>query len=456
LSGYLLVVLAMISTCVTTMSAWRFGLCCMAGWGYFHGILKAHYVGSGGHFIFDAATIGLYLGFLISKPKEYEWDRVCIVKPWVYLLIGWNLFMALVPVQHYLIQIVGLRGNIFWHPMILVGAMMDRQALKALAYTLSGLNLAALGFGLAEFFIGVDAFVPQNEATEIVFNSVDIAGGHMRIPSIFMNAHSYGGTMVGSMPWLIGELAAQFETNERNKRGKILLTLGMVSACIGVFMAGPKTPIIFLGVIVGYLAISGKMNRALLLAMCLLGLVVGFVITQSERFQRYSELADVDQVIFRLGYSLNLGFFETIEKYPMGYGMGSGGTSIPFFLQHLLTDRIWIENEWARIILEQGVVGLILLTAFFAWLATKRFAKDLPNLLLKGLLRFFSIALFATSFVGVGLFSSLPGTAMFLLGIGYCLSKNESLFKLNPSMEVRKSGWLDSSLPAYQRGLARL
>ncbi len=240
MNGLILCLLAF-GTCLgATVPNWRYGLCIFTGWGYFFGILKAHYVQSQGHFIFDAATLGFFGGLVLNMPPAGERQRYSRLLPWFVLLISWPIFIALIPIQHYLVQLVGLRGNIFWLPMLLVGCLMDKKGIGYFSITLSVLNLISFLFALGEYFLGVEVFVPENDVTKIVYNSVDIAGGHKRIPSIFVNAHSYGGTMVTTLPWLIGPILDKEGGQNFRLVKKIILMQGIFCALLGCFYCGPS------------------------------------------------------------------------------------------------------------------------------------------------------------------------------------------------------------------------
>src|SRR5207249_8901506 len=97
-------------------------------------------------------------------------------------------------------------------------------------------------------------------------------------------------------------------------------------------------------------------------------LVVAWVVAKDTRLQRFTTLADTDMVAQRVGISVNSSLLDVLTKYPMGNGLGGGGTSIPYFLQERLHDPVLIENEYGRILIEQGVLGLIMWIAFIVWL----------------------------------------------------------------------------------------
>lgn len=455
MSGLLLCFLAFVSCVLLGFANWRFSLVCMMGWGYFFGILKAHYVASWGHFIFDSATIGFYASFLVHWPSSRErakWEKIV---PWTTALLAWPVFMTLIPLQHYLVQIVGLRGNIFWIPMLLVGCMLDTSGRSLLSYTLAVLNLVAFLFAVAEYFLGVEVFVPENDVTKIVYMSNDIAGGQLRIPSIFANAHSYAGGMVASMPWILGEIFRRQKITGGKLAGSLILFSGLIVALLGVFMAGPRQPVVVLGLTILLVVITGRVNLYLVFAVIMVGAVAGFIVAQDERFQRFTELQDIDKVTERVAGSVNLTTLEVILDYPLGNGMGSGGTSLPFFVQQYLTQAVIMENEYARVILEQGLPGFFIFAGFAVWVATRRINRADPDYSCKALLWAYVVTLFVTAPIGIGLMSMVPVTAMLFLGAGYLVAPSLGQ-TASQSIDRGASNFRAKGLPAYQRGLARI
>jgi hypothetical protein len=457
MSGAILCVLAFLSCVGFSLANWRYGLCLLIAWGYFFGILKAHYVASWGHFIFDAATLGFYAGVFFNWPKLEERQRWRIILPWVTLLVAWPLFMALIPIQHYLVQLVGLRGNMFWVPMLLVGCMLDSPGRILLTYTLASLNIIAFGFSVAEYVLGVEVFVPDNEVTQIVMNSSDVAGGSKRIPSIFANAHSYAGTMVATIPWIIGELLYKRQTDMLGAFGAPILVFGLIAALLGIFIAGPRLPVVILFLLIVLTVFSGRVNLRFVGITVVIGTIVAYFVSQDERMQRFTQLQNFDLVAERVRMSLNMGFFDVLLEYPMGNGMGAGGTSLPFFIEQLLTSKVMMENEYARILLEQGLPGLLFFLAFAAWFATRQIQKNDPARMSKTLLWFITGITFSTAFIGTGMMSSIPGTAMLLLGLGYCVTPSIASAGLkHGDKNYRQAISMGrSATPAYQRGLAR-
>jgi hypothetical protein len=155
---------------------------------------------------------------------------------------------------------------------------------------------------------------------------------------------------------------------------------------------------------------------------------IGWTVSSEERLQRFLTLNNVDFVSERVQWSVNENIFELLAEYPMGNGLGGGGTSIPYFLQGRLIPPIYfIENEYVRIVLEQGVFGLCLWAAFIAWALTRvsRGRSD-PWLLGRRLIRVVCVSFFATGMIGIGLLTSIPGTALLLMSVGWIAVRRPS------------------------------
>jgi hypothetical protein len=427
-------------------------------WGYSFGILKAYTFESFGHFIFDFATVGFYSGLIVSNTFKNSEKRIQKVVHWVYWLVGWPVIVALIPMQHYLVQIIGLRGNIFWIPMLLVGAILDFRCIRLVALCISFLNIFAFLVALAEYVIGVDKIFPENEATKIVLHSNDIAGGHHRIPSTFTNAHTYAAAMVSSIPWILMHLFRS-KNNDRSWI-KIIEYCGILVAVLGVFVAGPKTPAVLLFLMLGLTLLFGRIGLQGILALVLIGSISAYFINTNERFQRFTEVSDLDGVVKRMEVSVNSSFLDILLDNPVGDGMGSGGTSLPGFAQNLLTTyegRKYLENEYSRVILEQGWVGLAIFLSFAVWII--RIKPNPKSDMSLGRVCFWVLAIlnFSIAWMGIGMMSVVPGTALFFMGIGLtalrCLPDENQRFPNRDSIIYLKYNDL-GYLPAYQRGLA--
>jgi hypothetical protein len=400
------------------------GLGAVLSVGYLYGVVRANFLDGATYFVFDCAVLGLYLarlGSVLGGTASESLQALQPLRRWTWALLGWTAIMSLLPLQHVLIQLVGLRGNAFLLPFLLLGGALRRLEARQLSLWVAALNHVACAFALAEFFMGVPALYPRNQVTELIYRSGDVAGGAFRIPACFANAHSYGGTMVTTLPWLIGAwVQPRVPWWQR-----LLLASGIAAAMAGAFMSAARTIMAQLVAVLLVTTLSGKLRGGLWLGWIILLGGIAHIVSGEERLQRFTTLQDTEFVTTRLQGSVNLDFLELLRQYPLGNGMGAGGTSIPYFLQHLLSERIGLENEYCRIMLEQGIPGLVLWLAFVVWCAahppTER--RD-PWYLGKRLLWVLGLLGFGLALTGTGLMTAIPQSPMFFLGLGFALTRH--------------------------------
>ena len=394
------------------------GLVAVLGVGYVYGITRANVPETFSHFIFDAGVLGLYATQLFRRLEPHEDFAVEPLRPWLECLIAWCLVVFLIPIQPVWVQVVGLRGNIFFLPFILLGARLDGNDRYRLALWLAGLNLFAFAFAGSEYFLGLERFFPHNQVTDLIYKSKDLLGyTQYRIPSSFANAHSYGGTMVVGLPLLLGALIQKHKTALQTQ----LLVAGVMAALLGVLMWGARTHFVVCSILILVATFSLRSRFAYAFGWLFLLGCVGWLVSGEQRLQRFMELKDTDLVVERISGSVsNMNFFEIASEYPFGNGLGGGGTSMPYFLQGLITNPVGIENEYARIVLEQGIPGLLIWMMFILWLLTRRDEiRDNPWQLGRRLAWVVSASLFAAAMTGTGLLTSVPQSCLFLLLVGW-------------------------------------
>jgi len=390
------------------------GLVVLLFWGYFFGILRANLLSTFTYFVFDAALLGFYLsqqGLLTGSEK-----RSSAVRMWAWLLMLWPAVLMLMPFQPFLVSMVGLRGAILFIPMLLAGSRLRGNDLRQLTYGFAALNLIALAFAGAEYSMGVPRFFPVNAATAIIYGSTDVAGGFFRIPATFANAHLYGGTMASSVPYLI----AGWEYAE-TRRTRWFILLGIAAALLGVLLSATRLNFVICGGLIKVTVLNGRMPTRKRLVIALLILAVAGVALRNVRFQRFKTLSDTDYVEDRISGSVNRSFFEILVEYPMGNGLGGGGTSIPYFLAGQVRNPIAMENEYARIVSEQGIIGLVLWLGFVGWFLSRFrsvFARG-PWATCRRLVWCLSLLGLGTGAIGMGMLTAVPDTAILLLGIGW-------------------------------------
>jgi hypothetical protein len=423
------------------------GLVAVLGVGYAYGITRANVPETYSHFIFDAGVVGLYASQLFRRLSLLEKFKVGNLRPWLEFLVAWPLLLFLIPIQDLLIQFVGLRGNIFLLPFILFGARLDADNRYRLALWIAGFNLMAFVFAGTEYFIGIERFFPHNHVTELIYTSHDLVGHTAyRIPATFVNAHAYGGTMAMGLPLLLGAAIQRHKSNLQFQ----WLVLGIVAALVGVLMSAARTQFLVAAalIIVTMFALRSKVSHAVGWLILLGG--IGWMVSGEQRLQRFMELRDTDYVAERIATSVNMNFIEIAAKYPMGNGLGGGGSSIPYFLQGRIVNPVAMENEYARIMLEQGIPGLLIWMAFIVWLLARRDQDRHDSWYLgRRLAKVACAMLFVVGLTGIGLLTSIPQTSLFLLLVGWVGARQP---RTELAVAAPRFSGIESQAPAQQYG----
>lgn len=391
------------------------GLSALMSVGYVSGVIRANYLGVYTTFMFDAAVLGFYLVLITSHSAAVSAALRTRGGSFLGILIVWPMILAVVPVNDLFVQIVSLRGHIWYLPMLLVGLLISQRELDRFARWLAGLNLMALAGAIYIYRNGIEALFPENAITELMYRSRDIGGGHHRIPSFFLNAHQYGGVMSVTIPLMLELLL-------RPKAGKwdrLIALAGLAAALLGILMCGARSPVIHLvGALGIYWLITGLQPRVTLVVLALVGTGAVLSLT-NERFQRATTVADTESVALRIYGSMNESFLELLGEYPLGNGLGCS-SSIPYFLQHLAPRQIEIENEYGRMVAELGWPGLLMWLAFLVWLlgTPPRFRVDDPGSNTVALSYSLLLGAWGTAFMGTGILMSVPGTSLMMVLMG--------------------------------------
>jgi hypothetical protein len=396
--------------------------------GYGYGILRGNIQQTASHFIYDAGAFGLYLALLTASLSPLAKCRLRPLMPWFLCLIGWPILLFFVPAQDPLVQLVGLRGNIFFLPFLLVGAIMDSRQYRELARAMAILNAVALVLAIAEVVFGLERFFAAADPVNLtIFRSNDVVyggTGHYRIPACFVSSAAYATTMVATLPLLIGGLVQ--ESRQSRWRYPIAGAIGL--AAIGVFLSGSRSavaPLVILGIFGALPRGQRDVSRGLWIRLTV---IVAAVVAVTPRMQRFVTLEDTDYVARRIHGSINPNFITLAVDYPMGNGLGGGGTSLPYFLQDRVQDPVVLENEYARLMAELGVPGLALWLGFIIWLAMRPPGRRTsPWYKGKSLARLFCLMSFATAPLGLGMLDAIPSTELLLMLAGWFAAPEPSM-----------------------------
>ena len=411
----------------------KHGLLALLGIGYVYGILRANFPDVWTYLMFDAGVVGLYAAQLWRPAALEQRRRVHDLRLWMLALMAWPalLFIAF-PTNTPLVELVGLRAQIFLLPFLFFGARLSSDDLSDMTLVLAVFNFVAVAVGVVEFFVGIEPFYPMNEVTEIIYKSKDLVGrtAH-RIPATFSSAHAFAGTMVMTLPLLVGA----WSQPRREKWHTLLLGTGIVVSLTGIFMAAARVHMITAAILVAVVTVTGRLGGRQWLRWAVAVGLVAYVVSGEERLQRFTTLQDTEFLVERWEGSVNDGFFDLLGQYPMGNGLAGGGTSVPYFLRGDWTPGPHMENEYARIVLEQGLPGLSLWLLFIAWvLARSPGRRSDPWMLARRLSWVTVAATFFSGLLGTGLFTSVPQTVVMLTMTGWFVAAPRAA--IQPAREV--------------------
>jgi hypothetical protein len=393
------------------------GLCTLMVFGYAYGLVRANLPDGFSHLIFDAGTLGLYAAQLTRRQPMWQHMRSEAVRNWLTVLIAWPMLLFVMPWQDPLIQLVGLRGSIFLLPFILLGSRLTGDDVYKLGLWFAALNIAAGVLAAVEFTVGIEPFFPKNAVTDLIYRSKDLANyTAYRIPSSFANAHSYAATMVLTIVLIAGA----WVQGHHGRWQPRLMSAGLLVSVLGIFMSATRTNALILFVLIAASMFTGRIKAAHRFRWVLLLLVVGYAVSGDERLQRFRSLQEPGFIVQRIGDSVNSSFLDLVRAYPLGNGLGGGGTSVPYFLQDRIRNVVVMENEYARILLELGIPGLCMWALFLGWIFTRGQVRREDMFYVGRRLAYVACGcVFATGMIGTGLFTSVPSTAILLLLTGW-------------------------------------
>jgi hypothetical protein len=393
---------------------------CIYGW------LRANLLDGLTHFCFDAALVGLYASILprIRFPPGAQTRRLGI---WTLLLVGWPFIVILLSpfldAQHFFIQIVGLRTAILFAPLLLIGDVATDDDFRLLGSWAGWCVVGASAFTVGELVMGLERFYPMNEVTKILYSSNDIAGGYYRLPASFTSAHAYGGTMVGVLPLLLGNLEVK-----GGNRFAALVTTALAS--LGVFACGARIPVVMFVVVMSAMLLRLRRKPIALGLVIVTVCALGYVISQSDRLRRFESLGDTEMVEERVSGSVTMEFWEIVGSYPMGRGLGSAfGTSVPFFLADYARPPLGIESEYGRLLLEEGLPGLLLWVGFVVWLLASSARKVRSGSAERVGMWAVIASYWASGLLGAGVLSSIPGTLLLMIYMGSLARTSEQVVR---------------------------
>jgi len=388
------------------------GLLSVLLFGYMYGILRANLLATAGHFVFDSALLGLYIGELRQRLTPAQQIRENRLRDWIVALAMIPSLLLLLPKQDALVQIVGFRSAVLFLPFILLGARLEREDFRKLAIGVAILNLFAFSFAAYEYVNGIESLYPKSPITSIIYQSTLLDYAFHRIPATFSSSAAYGGTMVFTIPLIGMAISGKYVKGP----WYALCLTGLAAGTIGVFLSASRSTAALAIVALVALFIENRSRPRAALTFAGAVAFVGVLVVTQPRLQRFLSLQDTEFVSQRFAGSVNSDITDIVTRYPFGNGLGAGGTSLPYFLQNRVEGAISVENEYARLILEQGVLGLTVWLGFIAWVLVPSHGD--PRAPGKLGMRILAGAVFAIGFTGTGFLASIPATCFLFLMMG--------------------------------------
>jgi hypothetical protein len=251
----------------------------------------------------------------------------------------------------------------------------------------------------------------------------------MLIPATFVASASYGGVMVLGMPWLVRSWMQKQSSGWR----RLFIGIALLAAAVGVFLSASRTQAVILMVLAVVTTFSIKARFTNYVGWAIFAGAALWLVISSPRLQRFTTLRDTSYVETRIKSSANTSFIDAALAHPLGIGLGAAGTSFPYFFKARLTgDQVAIENEYARIMLEQGLPGLFLWLALIVWVLTRPPAKQSDPWWLSRRLAYCAAGMFLATIFGLGLLSWIHRTAELLILIGWICVPSKAPIAVRP------------------------
>ena len=217
-------------------------------------------------------------------------------------------------------------------------------------------------------------------------------------------------------------IAAALSAGGLRRRDVVICLAGIVASLGGVLMCASRSAAVLASIPVLALLYEKRRTATAYVVTGVVVTLLAFIVVSEPRLQRFTTLNDSEFVSQRVTGTMKLSIAELISQYPFGNGLGAGGTSLPYFLANRVSNLVLVENEYARIALEEGILGLMIWISFLVWLfvvpGTERFA-----ILGTHPVFWTCLASFLTGIIGSGLLTAIPGTPLLFLMMGWLVPR---------------------------------
>jgi O-antigen ligase len=281
---------------------------------------------------FDKNLVSLaFLGFLaVSSLSFFEFQRFAGLYDWLRVLSVWVLYV------------------------LLVHLLQQRERIEVLVKVLLASSFIPLSVGLYQ----------------IVSGTATVAGGFLRVNGTFVWASGYARFLV-MMIILAAMLFLYIESKWWKIAGLIYLAL------MGIALVTTNSRGSWLALAVALLVIAFLRQRKLLPMLLLLGF--GLVVMFPAIGERFSDLSTNQNTFItrRLGWEAALASYQNLPVSGLFFGAG-WGYLYEFGLSSIGLFGTPIHNDYVRLLVETGAIGLIVYLGIYAIMAYHAF-RNLTN-----------------------------------------------------------------------------
>lgn len=334
--------------------------------GFLHGWLKMKYQYTWMTFAYDVPMLLALVLVLFQLKRGDKLFPDCQVSTSLKVLVGFATFYTLVPFGVPLLAgVASLRGWCFAPLMMLLGYHLVRSVRQMEIFVfivlLLGTGTAIYGafFQTEAEIRAMMALSPELEfRLRGTFYSTKSGAAEFRRFSTYVTAAVFGSVMAIcttiAVSWLMMPKAGWFQR---------IFLLGCGGMCAyAMLLTGSRTSLLLtiLGVVLGSVFRKGGFKLLVVPAGLLGLLLVGLLISGSNRLDRFSTLLNAEEVIGRVGIVLKPAVAQLL-KYPVGGGLGRSGHGIPAVLYGRIPsfDLRTTDGDIGRLIIDMGICGLV-------------------------------------------------------------------------------------------------
>jgi hypothetical protein len=338
----------------------------------------------------DVFIVVVYLFFMMNEPfmqRTGQLHRAFGPEAWftamAFLLLSFGqIFNPQSP--GLLLGILGFRVLFLYWPLALLAYVyFDRfdkvmGFFKMILYVSIPVNI----FGLAQYMIGPQilyaVYGPKIERAIVLaaLGNQTLEESYLRVIGTFASTGQYGNFL--ALSTLLG-FAVLFSNIRRNE--KIFFAVCQLLNFAALLASGTRSSFVFMVLSLGVFFMVSKNTRPAIATILFSGILMfgAFSLLGGRVVARFGSLTEMKMVRERTSGSMVKMYLETLDKYPMGKGLGSASTAAVHLGKTEASTFQFIENYPTKLQYEGGVGGVFLYYLFAVLLLKRWFGTWLPR-----------------------------------------------------------------------------